>query len=689
MAEEQKTTENTSEKSKELSLIQQDKLVNAVLSDYHVSDGSRSLWLQQARRGLNLYFGLKVSKDFPFVNCANIHVPLIKTIQSTLESNVLGSLNYEKPVSVLPVGPEDFDRAKAVERLLNWQLTSQVDYREFMDKLIHSTLLYGHTFVKVRYVVEKEGRKKTFDGIKLDIPNPENVLFPPDTSLEDIDGWDYIIHELFLSLSDLKRRANAGFYKNVDKVQAGLGGAPIGGNSTKTALDLEEVRAIHTGIDSANPNVLRSPYPRILEWYGYYDIDEDGIEESLMVTIAADTKTLLRCVRWEGKRPFILVRFSPILNKVTGESVPSILAEINEELNTLHNQRVDAVTVSNIPFFFFDPMAGFDPNRVQLVPGLGIPVNGSPSQSVYFPTMSTVRPEMYREEEMLSLYAERLLGASANTQGVIQPQRTSATEIASIDKRAGIRFLNILNRIKTGLRRMFSLILELDQDKLPNEVKIRIVGFDVDVNFQTILKQDIQGSFDVSINGSSIVDEEAERTNQFQVYQMSLSNPLIMRNEIALYEVTKDTFSKLGVKRIDAYIRKPEGGASRPPSEEHNLLAQGERVRPNLGDNHEFHIAQHEEFIISEAFKLLPKVSQEATFEHLIDTKRMYEAIRKMQILNQMQAINTQMMQLQMGTHPLQTGPQGEENGSKTRGRTAGKEVARPGLGQGQVPPPA
>ena len=668
------------EKPLELSSSKVDELKTLILSDYEVSNSARGVWLEAARRGLNLYYGIKPPKSFPFVNCANVHVPLIKTIQSTLESNILGSLDYEKPITVIPVGPEDFDKSRAIERLLNWQFTSQVDYRSFMDKLVHSTLLYGHTFVKVRYVVEKKNNKTTFDGIKLDIPNPEYILFPPDASSDNPDDWDYVIHELYLTLSDLKRREQAGIYKNVKEVQELLQKRD-GGSKQIPSMDLEEPRKYASGIESEEVNSNRKRGLRIVEWYGYFDLDEDGIEEAIMVTIALDSKTLLRCVQTSAKRPFVLVRFNPILNKVTGESVPGILAEINDEVNTIHNQRVDAVTITNIPFFFFDPMAGFNPNNIQLTPGLGIPVNGSPSQAVYFPSLSTVKPEMYKEEEILNLIAERLVGAGANTQGVIQTKRVSATEIAAIDKRAGVRFLTILNRIKAGITKTANLVLSLDKEFLPDEVSIRVIGLDLPIQFKSIYRKDIQGNVDVLINGNSIVDEQSAKSDQFQVYQMSLTNPLIMSDETALYEVTKDTYAKMGVKRIDAYLRRPASAIPRMPSEEHNLLAQGEEVHPNLADNHEGHIRDHEEFIVSEEFKILSKEAQLATLSHLQETKKMYNIIRQLQVMQQLQAVNSQLLQIDSGTHPSQTGVENQNGEAQPSNRAPSRKAARPGLG--------
>lgn len=623
-------------------------LSKVIRASWEQSHAARNKWIDDKKEGLAMYWGVRGKKDFPFPNCANLHVPLTRTISDTLHSNLMGSIDTIKPASIMPVGPEDVPKSRKAEKLLNWQFTTQVDYTDLADRMIQSMLTFGPAPIKVRYVVERRDGEKIFDGIKAEVLSVERFLVPPDALDSNVQEMDYVMHEIPMTKSDLKKRKAT--YKNLgDEDLEKLG--DIYSKAETEDQQIETLRTFYSGVDSTSSTLPDKRYATVIEWYGYFDYDGDGIDEHVMATCLKERDfKVLRVVPWKRKRPFVLVNFSDIPGRAFGESVPDLLLRINQELNTIHNQRVDAVTITNIPFFFFDPSAGWTPDKVLLSPGLGIPVNGSPSQAVYFPALNTARPEMYREEDNLFLYAERMLGAGSNVQGIMQTKRTTATEVASVDRRAGIRFLTIFNRVKRGIRDIFKLSLELDREYMPAETQVRITGIDKDAPlFETIKSEDLEGQFDIVINGNSIIDDQAEKQEMMQAYQLGMMNPLVVRNETAVYELTKDLYTKLGVKRIDAYLKKPVDEIPKNPEEEHNLLLQEEYPEPNLGENIEEHLKKHAEMIQSDSFNLLSKRGQMMLMRHYQDTVKMKNQLEQLRIISEMQKVNSALLASQTG----------------------------------------
>lgn len=642
------------------------KLVNRVSLDYEQSSASRLQWLARKEEGMNLYWGIRRPKEFPFKNCSNLHIPLIRTMCDTLHSNLMGSLDFENPTSVIPIGAEDVPKARKTQKLLNWQFTAQVDYADLCDKLINTMLAYGPAPVKIRYVLEKDGDKTVYDGLKVDVLLPERVLVPPDAASSDTDDMEYLIHEIPKSKSDIRLALSKGIYsglsvEDLDKLNAGTY------DSEMNSL-LENIREIYSGLYTNNQqSPKKAGMPIVIEWYGSFDIDGKGIDTKLMVTML--DKKIIRAVRWPRKRPIVIVNFSNIFGRPFGESVSDLIGQLNQEINILHNQDIDAATFQNIPFFFFDPISGFDPDKIQLSPGVGIPTNGPPSQAVYFPSLNITRGDLPARTEVLFGYAERMLGAGANTQGIIQPKKISATEIATIDKRAGIRFLTIFNRIKKGLTDIFSIALDLDKEFMSPKVQVRITGLDAKQPlFETMTKDDLAAKVDIIVNGNSIVDEQAAKQEMNQAYQLGMMNPLIARNEQAIYELTKDMMLKLGVKRIDSYLPEPQQEIPMSPDEEHNLFLQEEYTAPHLSENTEKHLKAHAELINSDSFKLLSNVGQKLLIRHFSETNQMKATIEQIQKVNQLQQVNQQLMMLHTGQHPMQQGmeqqqpPQGPPN---------------------------
>lgn len=647
------------------------KLLAQALGNHESANAARSKWLQDKEEGLNLYWGIRKSKDFPFKNCANLHVPLIRTIADTLHSNIMGSIDTEKPISIMPVGPEDVPKARRVEKVLNWQLSTQVDYNDLVDKISQSTLIYGIAPVKVRYVIDKDVKGKVrFDGVKINVVHPERILIPSDAPTIDVEDMEFIMQEIPMSKSDLKKRIASKSFDKIPEDELDKIGILASQASRSDEDYLENVRSFYTGMETDHAeDKIDKRYVTVIEWYGHFDYNGDGIDEPVMAYILKENKRILRAVPWERRRPFVIVAFSEVLHKATGESLPDLLKDINRELDTLHNQRVDAVTIANIPPFFFDPVGGFNPNEIVLTPGTGIPTNGRPQDAVYFPTLNTVRPEMYQEEEQLYQYAERMLGAGANVQGVMNTKRVTATEIATTDRRSGIRFLTIFNRIRKGLKEIARLVLELDEEYMPKEIQVRVTGLGSEQPiFETISRDDLGAQVDIMVRGNSILDEQAEKSEMMQAYQIGIMNPLISSDPIAIYELTRDLFLKLNIKRVDSYLRQPMDEIPKTPDEEHNLFMQEEYVEPNIRENYEDHLAKHAEVINnSDKFDLLSNVAKNNLMRHYSDTMRMKQQIELFQMMQKASAVNGALMQSQMtgdivpealGMPQTPTGPQ-------------------------------
>lgn len=668
MAEE--SVESASGKIK-LSEEEKGKLAGFIHKTWEEADASRTQWLKDNEEGLQLYWGIKKTKNYPFENCANLHVPLIRTISDTLHSNLMGSINFKKPAVVIPVGPEDIPKARKTEKLLNWQYSTQVDYSDLVDKILSSSIIHGIAPVKLRYGSISNSK---YEGLKVELIPPERFLTPPDAMDSNVDEMDYCMQEIALSKSDIKKRIKSGMFDDISDDEIDKGGDSESRLYRNGENFLENIRELYSGISSTETGSKR--YSTVIEWYGNYDINDDGIDEPIMVSMLKESKTILRVVSWDELRPFVLINISHILHRAIGESIPQILKMINQELNTLHNQRVDAVTLTNIPFFFFDPAGGFNPSEVRLTPGLGIPVNGSPSGAVYFPSLNTQRPEMYREEQMLFEYAERLVGAGTNSQGITESKRITATEIATIDRRAGIRFLTLFTRVKKGLKELFKKSLVLNKKYMPPELQVRITGIDAaSPLFETIKKDDLEGAFDINVNGNSIIDEQADKQEMMQAYQFGMSNPIIARDEMAMYELTRDTFIKLGVEKVDAYLRKPDDYIPKNPGEEHNLFLQEEYVKPNLAENVEDHMSKHAEFIGSKSFKLLSNTGQLLTLKHYDETRRMKETQEKLALVTRLEQVNAMLLQSQIT---------GQVPGIPAQGQPAGNpgvSAANPGMG--------
>src|SRR5207249_70444 len=107
-----------------------------------------------------------------------------------------------------------------------------------------------------------------------------------------------------------------------------------------------------------------------------------------------------------GRRPFVFGRYLPRKKQFYGLSFPEVIRDIQDEINTMHNQRVDAGTIQNTPFGFFRASMTLPPQTMRVKPGDMVPVD-NPQTDINFPRMPGGTVFGQNEEALLYQYFER------------------------------------------------------------------------------------------------------------------------------------------------------------------------------------------------------------------------------------------------------------------------------------------
>ena len=101
-------------------------------------------------------------------------------------------------------------------------------------------------------------------------------------------------------------------------------------------------------------------------WQLHYrcDVDEDGEEDDIVVWFHPQSKAILRCIYnpvFAGFRPFIDFVYNPSEYSADGEGTCEILEKLVEEIDTMHNQRIDRISQINGPILFIrDQVRGLE-----------------------------------------------------------------------------------------------------------------------------------------------------------------------------------------------------------------------------------------------------------------------------------------------------------------------------------------
>jgi chaperonin GroES len=301
---------------------------------------SREHWEKQAEEWTKLATQVRENKSYPWSNASNVKYPLLTTASMQFAARAYpslvpsdGKVVKSKVIGKDPTG-QKFELADRVSTYMSYQLMHELEnWEEDMDKLLIMLPVVGTVF------------KKTYwDSIKKvpasDIVLPKNLVVNYwARSIKDAERVSQIIE---MSPRLLKERQRGGVFLDVD-----LGTAP-------TPQGKENFPAY----DETTPYTL-------IEQHTYLDLDDDGYPEPYIVTFHLETAKVLRIAARFDEDKIVeengtIIKIEPIQYFTKFGFIPNpdgsfydlgfgvLLGPINESVNTLINQLIDAGTLNNL-----------------------------------------------------------------------------------------------------------------------------------------------------------------------------------------------------------------------------------------------------------------------------------------------------------------------------------------------------
>ena len=470
-------------------------------------------WSDNQSKWHKLRMRIKKVKTFPFANCSNIRIPTaeikIRKLKAALYNVIFG---IRPIVQVIPSPSGTVEVARKIEKFLDHLIMDIIKLQRKSVIAIDQELEKGFYLLKPFWKVEIIKRVEEFklkdlspqeammlfapettpdqikqamiekleidvservaddnnaemekaiqeilagkDNVKInlqdviyDFPDvaladPERIYVPSDAGV-DPQECQFIIHEFFLPLNQVKKNAELkGWSKLSVKEIEDLKDADI-----NTATD--EDKNLREGIERINnPSNL----VMIWEFYGWYDINDDGTDEKCVITIAPDFSKVFRKITLpfeSGRFPFVKLAYEYIDDRwFSHRGIPEILEDIIKEIDVQHMQKIDNQTIRNAPMFVY--RAGMiNPGLVKFIPGQGIPVQGMNPIKDTLDILNNNNPntEFSYEREQMGLQAqtEEMIGQvdftlqsminkrQPRTLGEVQLQNQNMQNVFSLD----------------------------------------------------------------------------------------------------------------------------------------------------------------------------------------------------------------------------------------------------------------
>jgi hypothetical protein len=326
----------------------------------------------------------------------------------------------------------------------------------------------------------------------LEVCDYASVIIDPSCK-GDMKKAQFVIYPFETNLSALEK---SGKYENLDLI-------PIDSNATGTTA--ENAGTHDEDIGSFNFKDKPRKGFTAYEYWGYWDIDGDGMTKAIVATWVGDVLIRMEESPFpDGELPFILVKYLPKRKDIYGEPDGELLIENQKIAGAVTRGMIDVMGRSAVGQTGYRKDALDITNKRRFDSGQDYEFNAhvlDPRQAFYqhnYPEIPQSAPFML---QLQNNEAESLTGVKAFSSGGISGESLgrSATAARSALDAAGKRELGILRRLAKGITDIGRKIIAMNGVFLSEEEVVRVTNEE----FVTIDREDLQGNIDLKLKIST------------------------------------------------------------------------------------------------------------------------------------------------------------------------------------------
>lgn len=609
-------------------------LVEKVLNHVATDEANRATYMANVEEIRDLYEGKRPTKKDPFENCSNVRTMITAMVWELLHTKLFPLAYSDDLTYWIPQESSDIAQADGVSKFMRWALRSPIHFGDFADDYTHGMVGEGTTASKVTWVREfrwvqrrvpkvaaimrKVIRKfqnmlgvtrdiqleerdydvkyeyKLFQKCKVELVPLEDIGFPSwSIPGSDENLLQHIWHRTRPFIGDLKKKAAQGYFVNINKLEAAMEL-----KMTEEGI-LQQAKADAEGSQFAvDTKIKMETYPlELIEDYFEVDVPGMGLMECI-VWVEKVTKTFagimpLVHVSRKNRRPFVIGQLIRRAHRMYGKTILDFIKELEKEADTIHNQRLDAGTMSIVPPFVFRASSGTEPEELKTKPGLGIPVDDiNDIKWMQIPNNTMVS---FQEERMLFELVEKITSVGSYQSGQesdINRSRATARGTMAIIAQGEQRFQVLGKRIQAPISRILLKVLEMYQQNIEPGLEERVLGEDGQKIFpQGISVEDLAGNFDViqamdSTGGSKLL----QKAENMELYGAFVQNPFVLNNPSGFWELSAMVARDRGKVDPEIFLGpKPQVQGQQSPGSgvqrNINEIIQGRIPKTEAGEN--------------------------------------------------------------------------------------------------------
>lgn len=468
-------------------------------------------------------------------------------------------------IKATPITFEDKEAAIQNELILNTQFCRQFNRYNFMTKAVKVLSREGTAVIKTGWDYAEEKVPKQYPDIRINqfgqlqhfgmreveeinilknqptatVCRNEDIFVDP-TCMDNMDDCQFVIHRYETDYSTLK---SDGRYKNLEKaVNAGEGDSEI--DDFENEDDTQFVFS-----DKARKKIV------VYEYWGNYDVNDDGIVEQVVCAWIGDTIIRLEDNPFPDKKPpFLIVPFNSVPFQMHGEANAEFISDNQKVKTAITRGIIDNMAQSNNAQKGIKKGALDGLNRKRFMNGQNFEFNGTKGD-FYDGSYNQIPSSAFDMIALMNNEIESITGTKSFSGGITgNSLGSTATGARGALDATSTRRLNVVRNISENLvKPLMRKWMSYNSEFLNEEEVVRITNDE----FVQIRRDDLDGKIDLDIHVSTAEDNAAKAQELAFMLQtgqqtMDAAEVRMIRAEIARLQKMPDL-----AKRIEEYQPQP------------------------------------------------------------------------------------------------------------------------------------
>lgn len=444
------------------------KVGSKVLFGFNEDETSQHKWMADVEDALRLARLHKEPKNTPLPQSANIKYPLITTASYQFAARTYPELIQDGKIVKTEVAGQsspliDMIAYGVTTHMSHQLLGSDSDWEAGMDKLLTVLPNVGCVFKKTYY--DTVAKKNCSD-----VCFYKDVIIRNDECVQSLNDLRRITHKLHVHPNDLVEGCRAGLYDET------------------AVMEIME----YYSTNQHNPECT------LLEQHNWIDLDEDSYEEPYIVTLHKQTNKVIRIyarykkedIDYNDKNKVQKINAIQYFTKYDfltspdgsfmGVGFGTLMLHMNETVNTILNQLIDAGTLANLQTGFIDSRLKVMGGQMAVDPGTWTRVKGVIGQQL----KDGILPINYKEPSTvlyqllgLILQASKELTSSTDAmQGMQNATNVPATSMLAMIEQGMKMFSAIQRRLYRSLKDEYQKIYRLNGLYLDEQDYMTVLG---------------------------------------------------------------------------------------------------------------------------------------------------------------------------------------------------------------------